>query len=348
MYIEQCHSPYLAMLGDPANFIDPDGRAGIPFLQDFMETGVGDFLECAIGASPGLGFAVLDILGPLGGTISSIVSIGASIYSAGSSVQTLAEISQAGAEKTYGADDVGTDVYCSTSNANTSSLSPNNFFDSNSDVAEEDLSNDSKITLTMRMTETSGLWDSEYIVWNASFTLQFENIILQVSLSEHADVYWGMPRNEWNEKGNFHPNNVNFPIRYKEMTHGVEAYRNLTFTSDGIQFFHRGMSLAQSSGCFVSSGLPNYVFREIQSGTNEAGVTSSWEVWDCFTQPDNEPSSNPYDRSTKNLISIKQLYDQLGGKKINFNYRFGDPGVNNAEGDQFLKSIYQAISRLRI
>jgi RHS repeat-associated protein len=120
--LEQCHSPYLAMLGDPANFVDPDGRAGIPFLQDFMETGVGDFLECAIGASPGLGFAVLDILGPLGGTISSIVSIGASFYSAGSNVQTLAEVSQAGAERTYGADDVKTDVYCSTSNELNSNL----------------------------------------------------------------------------------------------------------------------------------------------------------------------------------------------------------------------------------
>jgi RHS repeat-associated protein len=94
--LEQCHSPYLAMLGDPANFIDPDGRAGIPFLQDFNDSFVGDFLECAAGASPGLGFVVLELLGPIGGTIANIVSIGASIYASSSSVQTIADFSGKG------------------------------------------------------------------------------------------------------------------------------------------------------------------------------------------------------------------------------------------------------------
>ena len=27
--LEQMHSPYVALCGDPANFVDPDGRAGI-------------------------------------------------------------------------------------------------------------------------------------------------------------------------------------------------------------------------------------------------------------------------------------------------------------------------------
>ena len=41
---EQFHSPYLAMCNDPANFIDPDGRSGIPWLQDFLDSDVGFFL----------------------------------------------------------------------------------------------------------------------------------------------------------------------------------------------------------------------------------------------------------------------------------------------------------------
>ena len=107
--LEQCHSPYLAMLGDPANFIDPDGRAGIPFLQDFNDSFVGDFLECAAGASPGLGFVVLELLGPIGGTIANIVSIANSLYSAGSSVKNLAEFTSEGSTKTYARYDFSAD-----------------------------------------------------------------------------------------------------------------------------------------------------------------------------------------------------------------------------------------------
>jgi hypothetical protein len=103
------------MLGDPANFIDPDGRAGIPFLQDFMKSDGGTFLFNLAGQATFLG-AMLSPLGSIGGTLSNIVSIGASLYSAGSSVKNLAEFSTKGAEKTYGANDIGPDVYCSNSN----------------------------------------------------------------------------------------------------------------------------------------------------------------------------------------------------------------------------------------
>ena len=90
--LEQCHSPYLAMLGDPANFIDPDGRAGIPFLQDFMKSDGGTFLLNLAGQAAFLG-AMLSPFSAVGGTVSNIVSVASSLYSASSSVATLAEFS---------------------------------------------------------------------------------------------------------------------------------------------------------------------------------------------------------------------------------------------------------------
>jgi RHS repeat-associated protein len=89
--LEQCHSPYLAMLGDPANFIDPDGRAGIPFLQDFMKSDGGFILESlaqTVGLV-GIGAGYAALVNNLGGIISTAVSIGPAVYSASSSVTTL-------------------------------------------------------------------------------------------------------------------------------------------------------------------------------------------------------------------------------------------------------------------
>jgi RHS repeat-associated protein len=106
--LEQCHSPYLAMLGDPANFIDPDGRAGIPFLQDFMKSDGGTFLLNLAGQVTFLG-AMLSPLGSIGGTLSNIVSIGASLYSAGLGVKNLAEFTSEGSTKTYARYDFSAD-----------------------------------------------------------------------------------------------------------------------------------------------------------------------------------------------------------------------------------------------
>jgi hypothetical protein len=96
------------MLGDPANFIDPDGRAGIPFLQDFMKSDGGTFLLNLAGQAAFLG-AMLSPLGSIGGTLSNIVSIGASLYSAGSSVKNLAEFTSEGSTKTYARYDFSAD-----------------------------------------------------------------------------------------------------------------------------------------------------------------------------------------------------------------------------------------------
>jgi RHS repeat-associated protein len=343
--LEQCHSPYLAMLGDPANFIDPDGRAGIPFLQDFMKSDGGTLLLNLAGQATFLGL-MLKPMSAIGGVIQAVVNVGFGI-SALSNGTSVAEFTcNATPESDCSENIQEVEENCTyeagADNGNTLSEGITNL--SEATIYEDN----SEIALKMHLTETKGAWDSEYIVWKASFTIQIEEVILEVIPFGNEDIYFGMPRNEWNEKGNFHPNNIDFPIRYREMTHGVQEHRHLTFTSDGIQFFHRGMSLAQSSGCFVSSGKPNYVFREIQSGTNEAGITSSWEVWDCFTQPFSEPSLNPYDRSTRNLQTIKQLYDQLGGKNIKFDYRFGNPCMNNDAGNKFLKTLFQLTTTLRL
>jgi hypothetical protein len=96
------------MLGDPANLIDPDGRAGIPFLQDFMKSDGGTFLLNLAGQATFLG-AMLSPLGSIGGTISNIVSIGASLYSTGSSVKNLAEFTSEGSTKTYARYDFSAD-----------------------------------------------------------------------------------------------------------------------------------------------------------------------------------------------------------------------------------------------
>jgi RHS repeat-associated protein len=91
--LEQCHSPYLAMLGDPANFIDPDGRAGIPFLQDFMKSDGGFFLEglASMAGLAGAGGAYIGLVSNLGGVVGTVVSVGVSIYSAASNVHSLQE-----------------------------------------------------------------------------------------------------------------------------------------------------------------------------------------------------------------------------------------------------------------
>ena len=60
------------MCADPANFTDPDGRAGIPFLQDFMKSFLG---ECVIGSLQVLGtVAGVGVIMQIGGTSGNIVS----------------------------------------------------------------------------------------------------------------------------------------------------------------------------------------------------------------------------------------------------------------------------------
>jgi RHS repeat-associated protein len=102
--LEQCHSPYLAMLGDPANFIDPDGRAGIPFLQDFMKSDGGFFLEglASMAGLAGAGGAYIGLVSNLGGVVGTVVSVGVSIYSAASNVHSLQEFNAKKGMQTYG------------------------------------------------------------------------------------------------------------------------------------------------------------------------------------------------------------------------------------------------------
>ena len=64
------------MCDDPANFTDPDGRAGIPFLQDFFKTQVGWVLRggaLMAGAMFGAGSLVSSIAA-IGGTANTMVS----------------------------------------------------------------------------------------------------------------------------------------------------------------------------------------------------------------------------------------------------------------------------------
>jgi hypothetical protein len=94
--LEQFHSPYLAMCNDPANFVDPDDRAGIPWLQDFVNS---DVVSFASGVAAVLYFATpggsaVSAASSLGGTIKNIVSGALQIGSTLSSVQSIAQIEQ--------------------------------------------------------------------------------------------------------------------------------------------------------------------------------------------------------------------------------------------------------------
>jgi hypothetical protein len=92
------------MLGDPANFIDPDGRAGIPFLQDFMKSDGGFLLEGlaqTVGLA-GIGATYYSLVSNLGGIISTAVSVGLSIYSAASSASNLSEFCADASSSGYG------------------------------------------------------------------------------------------------------------------------------------------------------------------------------------------------------------------------------------------------------
>ena len=92
------------MLGDPANFIDPDGRAGIPFLQDFMKSDGGFFLEglASMAGLAGAGGAYIGLVSNLGGVVGTVVSVGVSIYSAASNVHSLQEFNAKKGMQTYG------------------------------------------------------------------------------------------------------------------------------------------------------------------------------------------------------------------------------------------------------
>ena len=99
--LEQFHSPYLAMCDDPANFTDPDGRAGIPFLQDFMKSNLGQAVAgiAAIASyAVGMGGVTsgISMLGAIGGTMGNIVSGAVSIAAIASSVKSVASLANQG------------------------------------------------------------------------------------------------------------------------------------------------------------------------------------------------------------------------------------------------------------
>jgi hypothetical protein len=73
-----------------------------------MKSDGGTFLLNLAGQAAFLG-AMLSPLGSIGGTLSNIVSIGASLYSAGSSVKNLAEFTSEGSTKTYARYDFSAD-----------------------------------------------------------------------------------------------------------------------------------------------------------------------------------------------------------------------------------------------
>ena len=97
--LEQFHSPYLAMCADPANFTDPDGRAGIPFLQDFMKTDLGMACEMFVSlAGMVSGTALLSNIGAIGGTIGNMVSGAISIGTTANSIKNMAQLANEGSK----------------------------------------------------------------------------------------------------------------------------------------------------------------------------------------------------------------------------------------------------------
>ena len=89
------------------NFTDPDGRAGIPFLQDFMKSNLGQAVAgiAAIASyAVGMGGVTsgISMLGAIGGTIGNIVSGAVSIAAIASSVKSVASLANQGSDVARG------------------------------------------------------------------------------------------------------------------------------------------------------------------------------------------------------------------------------------------------------
>ena len=84
------------MCADPANFTDPDGRAGIPFLQDFKKSMLG---ECVVGSIQALGgaFGIAGLMS-IGGTIGNVVSGVLSIGTTANSIKNMAQLANEGSK----------------------------------------------------------------------------------------------------------------------------------------------------------------------------------------------------------------------------------------------------------
>ena len=83
--LEQMHSPYVALCGDPANFVDPDGRAGI-HLSDWTKDCIKDaFLMyggAAVGGAAVVGIGkVLQGVEFVGSTLQGILNVVSSVKS---------------------------------------------------------------------------------------------------------------------------------------------------------------------------------------------------------------------------------------------------------------------------
>ena len=124
--LEQVHSPYLAMCDDPANFTDPDGRAGIPFLQDFFKTQVGWVLRG--------GVLMAGAMFGAGSLVSSIAAIGGTI---GSGVKSTAQIAKDGSSATSGGNASASQSVMTNSKGNSNSFFGGSNFSDSGSIAPE-------------------------------------------------------------------------------------------------------------------------------------------------------------------------------------------------------------------
>jgi RHS repeat-associated protein len=338
---QQFHSPYMANFDDPANHIDPDGRASK--FQQFLNSDLGMICQTLVvqtilggalsGTATGSNIAqAAQALATLGGTISTVSSLRGG---------GMAQLTQSATVQDAAAQPQPNPKPISTETPQAAPNSPGTL----EPVAVEDAPEGSvermqmqgqnqatqKPKLTMHLEEVKSPYDKKYILWKASFTYTDE-IGKEVAVHpvSEENLYFGMPRQDFKRKGNQISADKEYKLKYKRMESNSENWNKDVFKFDVSkgeahhkQFFHPAKGLSMSSGCFISSLYPSegenpamnfnpdYIDgQELPHGTN-------WELWTDGIVTTDSKFKHTNDQSRKNLENIHNLYKQYLTKSNN-------------------------------
>ena len=335
--LEQFHSPYLAMCDDPVqqfltaaqrrlrnanpdaigtNFTDPDGRAGIPFLQDFMKSTLG---ECVIGSIGAIGgaFGIAGLMS-IGGAIGNVVSGAISIGTTANSIKSVASLANQGSGVARGGNTNKTQIVL----ADIFNQSPSG----NSSVSTKSKNSLSPTIFTMHLLEVKSPKDDEYILWKASFSVEYsDGSIEALILNSEDQIYFGQMRKLYNIPGNKKSDKVKHKLKWESgdlMTklYSMEWNENVIRIVGTTQYFHPATQLGQSRGCFLSCEYPVIEWLKVYDEESAAMWTSSGRENDKV--------------SKQNLRKIRDLYNNVanGNPNVLFQLQMNSFAQSNTQG----------------
>ncbi len=183
-------------------------------------------------------------------------------------------------------------------------------------------------TLKMHLIETPSPNDKKYILFKVSFSHIQDGVESIVTTSK--PIYFGMPRNEWEKKGNTQPLNTDISLIYETGNAMGQLYskawnENVIRIKGDVQYFHPASDLEMSKGCFLSSDYP--IYKDLGTWTDDAGVShASNDMQTSATLGSDIVSKS-------NLAIVRGVYDEA--KAVN----------NDATFDFFLNMGTVATSR---